>query len=896
MSAHEHDRLTAHFLGAVAREGEERVEFLARLGREEPELLSSVESLLRHDAAPPAIARTGGAAHAAGARLVSGACVGAYRVRHCVGEGAMGVVYLAEQREPLQRVVALKVMKPGFASLGPTSRFEAECRALERMSHPNIARVLDAGVSVDAGPYVVMEHVRGEPITRFADANRLEVEGRLRLFLLVCDALHHAHQNAILHRDVKPSNVLVAEIDGRAVPKVIDFGIATTLLSESCATAVRPKAHALIGTPGYMSPEHAGSAEAGSDIRSDVYSLGCLLYELLCGYPPFDPDALRLLTPQALEAFLRTTPPTPPSARPDPADRDWEVISSRRRMRPRGLIRRLRGDLDRIVAKAIARERSDRYASVPDLGADVRRFLDHHPVEAATTTAIYRFGKFVQRHRVGAAIAGAGAPLIVGFAIVMAFQAHRLAIERDRAEAFSEYLLEFYRTPLATPSRYGAHTPSDILFGGLDRVRGELRDDPVYAARMDQLVGEALRASGKPAEAQPILDNSRARLQALLGPEHAYTLTAGRDLAKALRDVGLQHDAELELTRVLQSQRTALGPSDPETLRTLRELGGLHKQLGAYQDAATLLVEARSRWLQRRDDDGPESALVTSLLGAVELELGRFDEAQAHLEEAIARLDDQNPEKALAVYNLGCALASRGDSTGALGALREAVDRGFVINFFADPHLASLHHDSHFESLAHDALLRDARGQDRLAARAASATAQGDYATAERLFKAVIAAVPSSHGYNGFRGRLGDLYMVMGRWAEAEPLVREARETLRRQRGVDELWIGVRTLDLARIRLGLGDSEGARRELDEASVIFERCRGLSVLSFRHYTRACVQALDGRRADALSSLDAAVEAGFQGADRLQADPALRSLHGDPEWKRLLESMRRRYELS
>jgi hypothetical protein len=138
--------------------------------------------------------------------------------------------------------------------------------------------------------------------------------------------------------------------------------------------------------------------------------------------------------------------------------------------------------------------------------------------------------------------------------------------------------------------------------------------------------------------------------------------------------------------------------------------------------------------------------------------------------------------------------------------------------------------------------------------------------------------------------------MVMGRWAEAEPLVREARETLRRQRGVDELWIGVRTLDLARIRLGLGDSEGARRELDEASVIFERCRGLSVLSFRHYTRACVQALDGRRADALSSLDAAVEAGFQGADRLQADPALRSLHGDPEWKRLLESMRRRYELS
>jgi non-specific serine/threonine protein kinase/serine/threonine-protein kinase len=896
MSAVDHDRLTAWFLGAVARHGESRIEFMARLRCEEPELLAEVESLLRHDAAPPAITRTGGAALVAGTEMASGARVGAYRILRLIGEGGMGVVYLAEQCEPLQRVVALKLMKPGFESLGTGSRFEAECRALERLDHPNIARVLDAGIAAGAGPYVVMEHVRGEPITQFADRRRLDLKERLRLFLPVCDALHHAHQNAIVHRDVKPSNVLVAEVDGGAVPKVIDFGIATALLADSEAASVHPEERALIGTPGYMSPEHAGRAEAESDVRSDVYSLGCLLYELLCGYPPFDPDALRLLRPHELGAFLVATDPVPASGRPECADACWDAICWRRRTRPRALIRRLRGDLDRIVGKALARERADRYASAHDLGADVRRFLNHQPIDATMPTVAYRFKKLVRRHHVGAAVVAVGVPLIIGFAIVMAFQAHRIAIERDRAEAFSEYLLEFYQAPLASQSRYGVRDPREVLFGGLNRVRRELRDNPIYAARMDQVVGDALRATGKPADARPVLEDASAQLAILLGREHPITLGARRNLAKALRDLGRGDESKAVFTSVLVTQRSTLGPFHPETLLTMRELGELHKRLGENREAALILAEARSSWLAIPGDGGLELALVTSLLGSVELELGRLDDAQAHLSEAITRLDEAGNEKCLALYNLACTLELLGKRTEALEALRRAVDLGWALNLFADAHLASLHHDPEFEALSNETQVRSQVGSDRLVKRAEFAIATGRPETAERLFLFAIDANPSSKGFNGFRTRLGDLYLSQGRWAEAEPLIRQTLDRLRQELGPNDVAVGIRSLDLAQIRLGQGDTAGATNALEVASAVFERCRGLGIRSLRLYAQACGQALAGRRAEALASLDASVEAGFDRAERFEKDLALRSLRDDPKLLRLIELMRRRYELS
>jgi serine/threonine protein kinase/tetratricopeptide (TPR) repeat protein len=896
MSVVDHERLTAWFLGAAARHGDSRSEFMARLRREEPELLADVESLLRHDVAPPAIARTGGAALAAGTELASGARVGAYRILRLIGEGGMGVVYLAEQCEPLQRVVALKLMKPGFESLGTGSRFEAECRALERMDHPNIARVLDAGTAAGAGPYVVMEHVRGEPITQFADRRRLDVKERLRLFLPVCDALHHAHQNSIVHRDVKPSNILVAEVDGGAVPKVIDFGIATALLAESEAASVHPGERALIGTPGYMSPEHAGRTEAESDIRSDVYSLGCLLYELLCGYPPFDPDVLRLLRPHELGAFLVATDPVPASGRPERADASWNAICWRRRTRPRALISRLRGDLDRIVGKALARDRADRYASAHDLGADVRRFLNHQPIDATVSTAAYRFKKLVRRHHVGAAVVAVGGPLMIAFAIVMAFQAHRIAIERDRAEAFSEYLLEFYQAPLAAQSRYGVRDPRDVLFGGLDRVRRELRDHPVYAARMDQVVGDALRATGKPAEARPVLEDASDRLGTLLGREHPIALSAKRDLAKALRDLGKADESKAIFTSVLLAQRSSLGPRHPETLLTMRELGELHKQLAEHREAALVLAEARSGWLATPGDGRLELALVTSLLGSVELELGRLDDAQAHLSEAITRLDAAGNEKCLALYNLACTLALRGKRTEALEALRGAVDLGWALNLFADAHLASLHHDPEFEALSDETQVRSKIGSDRLVKRAELAIAAGRPETAERLFLFAIDAIPSSNGFNGFRTRLGDLYLRQGRWAEAEPLIRQTLDQIGQERGPNDVFVGIRSLDLAQIRLGRGDTAGATEALEVASAVFDRCRGLGIRSLRFYAQGCRQALAGRRAEALASLESSVEAGFDQAERFENDLLLRSLRGDPKLMKLIELMRRRYELS
>jgi eukaryotic-like serine/threonine-protein kinase len=356
--------------------------------------------------------------------------IGPYRLLELVGEGGMGDVWLAEQTRPVHRRVALKVIKAGMDTAQVVTRFEAERQALALMDHPAIARVFDAGATAQGRPYFVMEYIRGESITGYASRHRLSIHDRIDLFLQVCEGVQHAHQKGIIHRDLKPSNVLVTLQDDRPVPKIIDFGVAKAMTRSLTERTLHTEFGALVGTPEYMSPEQAEMSDLDVDTRTDVYALGAILYELLTGALPFDGKALRVKPLDEVRRTIRELEPLRPSTRVTTLART-EPVS--RACDPATLARELRGDLDWITMKALEKDRTRRYGSASDLAADLRRHLANLPVLAGPPSTAYRIQKFVRRHRVGVAAAAGTLTLLIAFAVTMAFQAQRIARERDRA-------------------------------------------------------------------------------------------------------------------------------------------------------------------------------------------------------------------------------------------------------------------------------------------------------------------------------------------------------------------------------------------------------------------------------------------------------------------------------
>jgi len=349
---------------------------------------------------------------------VVGAQIGPYKIREQIGEGGMGEVYVAEQVEPVRRKVALKIIRPGMATKQVVARFEAERQALALMDHPHIARIFDGGATDPGQPYFVMELVQGPPITEYCDEHRLSTRARLELFVNVCRAVQHAHQKGIIHRDLKPSNVLVPEIDGAAVPKVIDFGVAKAVEQPLTPGTVYTHFSQMVGTPLYMSPEQAGLGVIDIDTRSDVYSLGVLLYELLSGHTPFDSQTLKQAGFEEMQRIIREVEPSRPSALVNTLDAAaLSTVAERRASDPRKLGESLRGELDWIVMKCLEKDRGRRYESASALANDLQRFLDGDPVEACPPSAFYRMRKFASRHRAAiAAAAGITFALLVGLA------------------------------------------------------------------------------------------------------------------------------------------------------------------------------------------------------------------------------------------------------------------------------------------------------------------------------------------------------------------------------------------------------------------------------------------------------------------------------------------------
>jgi serine/threonine protein kinase len=462
-----------------------------------------------------------------------GTMIGPYKLIQLIGEGGFGSVHLAVQTWPVRRKVALKILKLGMDTRQVIARFEAERQALAMMDHPNIARVLDGGATLTGRPYFVMELVRGMPITKYCDSNNLSTTARLELFTLVCYAVQHAHQKGVIHRDIKPSNVMIALQDGRPVPKVIDFGIAKAVDRELTDQTLVTDFRQFIGTPEYMSPEQAQRDGLDVDTRADIYSLGVLLYELLTGRTPFDfkPGTEATASVMDCQRVIRDKEPYRPSARVSTLGHEVTDIARSRRTDARELNRRLRGDLDRIVMKALDKDRTRRYETANALALDIKRHLNHEPVRAAPPSACYRLCKFVQRHR--AVVTGSGAAaaaLIIGLALATvgfvnaSAQRDLLQQEVARTQAVSAFLQGVLAPvdPAAAEGREAALRA--MLDAAGERIdAGAFADQPEIEAAVRDAIGRSYQGLGHHEAAEAHLREALKIRRELLGEDHPTT-------------------------------------------------------------------------------------------------------------------------------------------------------------------------------------------------------------------------------------------------------------------------------------------------------------------------------------------------------------------------------------
>jgi serine/threonine protein kinase/tetratricopeptide (TPR) repeat protein len=661
------------FIAALQEEDSaKRRAYLDEACARQPELRKQVEHLLRlYDGAgsflekPAAESSATGAFPDAAERAPSpeapGAVIGPYKLIEQIGEGGMGTVWMAHQTQPVKRMVALKVIKPGMDTEQAIARFEAERQALALMDHPNIARVLDGGTTSVGRLYFVMDLVKGVPIPRYCDEHHLTPRQRLELFIPVCQAVQHAHQKGIIHRDLKPSNVLVALYDGKPVPKVIDFGLAKAAGQSLTDKTLVTGFGAIVGTLEYMSPEQAEINQRDIDTRSDVYSLGVLLYELLAGSPPFPrKDAERGGLLEMLR-MIREQEPTKPSARLCTAE-GLPTLAANRGTEPAKLTRLVRGELDWIVLKALEKDRSRRYATANGFALDVQRYLADEPVLACPPSTGYRLRKFVQRNK--GPVLAASLILLTLLAGMAGTTWEMLRADRARGEAVEAQFAETQRAEEAQKRLAQLEKGTEILasvFRDVDpkaeakegvtlrvllgrrlaeaahQLEGEAVGDPLVVARLQHLLGTSLRELDIAEQAEAVLAKARRTRERLLGADHLETASTKHNLAGLYHDRAKYDLAEQLYKEVIAVRSAQLGPDDPLTLSSKNNLALVYMSKRRLDLAEPLLKEVLEVRTAKLGPDDPTTLMSIHNLIGLYGEQAKWDLAEPLLKDVLKR-------------------------------------------------------------------------------------------------------------------------------------------------------------------------------------------------------------------------------------------------------------------
>ncbi len=567
----------------------------------------------------------------------NGARLGPYKLLEILGEGGMGVVWRAEQAHPVRREVALKIIKLGMDTEQVTARFESERQALAVLAHPNIAQVFDAGATDDGRPYFAMELVSGSSITEYCDERRMTAGERIELFLLVCQGVQHAHLKGIVHRDLKPSNVLVTDHGANRVPKIIDFGIAKAMGEKLAERTLVTRMGHVLGTPAYMSPEQADPDNRDVDTRSDVYSLGVMLYELLVGALPAEPETIAALL--ARNSLGELVIPRP-SARLTGLGDTREEIAHARGTTLESLGRTLAGDLDWIILKAMEKERLRRYPSVEALANDLRRYLAHEPVEARPPSTTYRLHKFARRHRAGVVAVSAIAMALVlgaGSAMYGMFRARVAEAEArhdaETARRIKDFMIGIFRQSRPYVTSGEEVTARQLLDRGRDQLAHELEGQPLLEAEFMGAMGNAYKELGLYDQAAPLLESAYEERRQQLAENDPDVADALQDLGQ-LRSFQARWDEALELlTRALVIREERLGPSHEAVSDTLSALSTVHARLAHYDRAREM--EHRSLSIRRAGSSERRIAESLHQLGVIATFEDRYTEALDWYEQTL---------------------------------------------------------------------------------------------------------------------------------------------------------------------------------------------------------------------------------------------------------------------
>lgn len=739
--------------------------------------------------------------------------IGPYRVLREVGRGGFGIVYEGEQREPIERRVALKVIKPGMDSAGVLRRFKIERRTLSQLEHPNIARVLDAGLVPDgepgAGrPFFAMEFVDGLPITEYADRSGLGLRERLGLVMQACSATQHAHTKGIIHRDLKPANILVASGDGAPVCKVIDFGVAKALgddtePAEAFTALTNPGA--MIGTPQYMSPEQA-QGEGKIDTRTDVYAIGVVLYELLCGRTPFDEAMSGTRDPGRIRSAIESSEPATPSTRLGRATRTGEGASN---ARPPVEAATLRGELDWITMKAIARDPARRYASASALADDLRRYLANEPVEAGPESRAYRISKFVRRNRAGVIAGGiAAAGVLAGSVFSIWFGVQAIAareaersqrVEAERNAAIAQAVNDFLRDDLLAavdPTRTADReiTMREVLDKASATVGDRFADQPMVEAAVRATLALTYERIGYAKDAEP---HRRRELEIYTqdsGPDDRRAVTARTSLSTNLM-VQSRFDEAIELLN-LNIELVGGRPEFEQDLLTVRNnLSAVYLELGRFAEAAPILAETLEAKRRELGDRDPSTLTSIFNLAGLYFSLSELDQAERLYREAYEGraevLGDTDPKTISSVIMWGRALfeLKRFDQADevlnrALGIVQERLDKGHPMRL------------SLMEAIAEMVMKR------------------GDLEQADRLYQEVVDLRKVHQGPDHAltihaMGQLATTRFELGRFADALSLVDEVRERQTRVLPEGHWSRAVKTVLAGRCHAALGHPEVA---------------------------------------------------------------------------------------